>query len=84
MDLSTGATDNSPDHSTCYHCKTAITWDEYTYVHDNTGFADCGVRILGGTKTLSGLIINPDIASDFTTIAEPITWFNEDGSRKVG
>lgn len=35
----------SPDHSTCLNCKKPITWDDWSYIHDDTGFADCGIAL---------------------------------------
>lgn len=34
-----------PDHSTCITCKKPITWNEWSYTHDDTGFADCGITL---------------------------------------
>jgi hypothetical protein len=31
------------------------------WVHDDTGFADCGVIISGGEPAGEGLLINPDL-----------------------
>lgn len=82
------ANEFSPDHSECFHCHKPITWNEYTYVHDDTGFADCGIVINGECAqgringVLHNIVIDPDVTTTMKTMAEPITWFNEDGSRK--
>jgi hypothetical protein len=73
-DLSSGPTDLSPDHSTCRNCTKPITWSEYSYVHDDNGFADCGVKITGGTVVGVGVTLDPDISGGGVTVAEPVTW----------
>lgn len=34
-----------PDHSVCITCHKPISWDDYGYTHDDTGFADCGIAL---------------------------------------
>lgn len=66
-----------PDHSTCRHCGIAISWDEYSYTHDDTGFADCGIVFSGGQRTSGGsFLLNPEITMTRTdgARAEPIEW----------
>lgn len=47
----------TPNHTPCRHCGVPISWDEYCWTHDNTGFADCGLLIRGGLRTdLAGLV----------------------------
>lgn len=42
------ATAHCPDHSTCRHknCGRPISWDEYCYTHDDSGFADCRMTLI--------------------------------------
>lgn len=35
-----------PDIATCKHCGERILWDDYGYVHERSGFADCGLVIV--------------------------------------
>lgn len=61
----------------CKHCGAPITFDDWCHVHDDTGFADCGLKIEGGTLMPAGdltLRINPTITktSMKTTYAEPM------------
>jgi len=74
-----------PDHSSCRNCAAAISWDEYSYTHDDTGFVDCGVVFSGGTRMPSGLLVNPEITATRTdgARAEPVEWSsgeNEQGA----
>ena len=74
------ADERSPDHSVCRHCMQTITWDEICYIHDATGFADCGLTITGGASVAMNdveISINPDIAVDESyggACAEPVEW----------
>lgn len=69
----------SPDNSLCEHCKEPITWDEVCYVHDNTGFADCGLVISGGTKSMDGITVDPTftVTDPLQRKAAPREWFAE-------
>ena len=40
----------TPNHVPCRHCGVPISWDEYCWTHDDTGFADCGTVITGTEK----------------------------------
>jgi len=60
-----GEVAKTPDHVPCRHCGKPISWDEICWTHDDTGFADCGVTISGGTN-LGGIIMDPDIIVDPT------------------
>lgn len=54
----------TPDHVPCRHCGAPISWDEICWTHDDTGFADCGLVISGGTsvgKSRGAMILNPDL-----------------------
>lgn len=55
------ATPTEPDHSKCRHCLFRISWDDYTYTHDASGFADC-------------IIVGPPKPGAAHTCAEPIEW----------
>lgn len=72
------ATATSPDHSTCRHCDQPITWDEVCYTHDDTGFAECGVTITGGTEVAPGVTVNPRVRAPSgkhrDKRAEPVEW----------
>jgi len=35
-----------PDHTTCLNCGKPISWDDYSYIHDASGMADCGLTRL--------------------------------------
>ena len=79
-----------PDHSTCRNCGTAISWDEYSYTHDDTGFADCGIMFTGGTlkpyKDGLNLLVNPEITltRHDGAYAEPREWgAPQDPSREM-
>lgn len=54
----------TPDHVPCRHCGVPISWDEYCWTHDDTGFADCGLTIRGGDaiegRTMT-VILDPDL-----------------------
>lgn len=54
----------TPDHVPCRHCGRPISWDEICWVHDSTGFADCGLLIGGGINLGGGLSIDPEITVD--------------------
>lgn len=57
-------TEPTPDHVPCRHCGVPISWDEMCWTHDDTGFADCGLVISGGTHMISGGvvgIVNPTL-----------------------
>lgn len=41
----------TPDHVPCRHCGSLISFDEYCWTHDSTGFADCGLIVTGGLRT---------------------------------
>lgn len=74
------ATPDMPDHSTCRHCAEPITWDDYSYVHDATGFADCQIAFSGGKKR-GNLLLDPDITVAEGPAkgkrAEPVEWDSE-------
>jgi len=53
-------TEPTPDHVPCRHCGEPISWDEITWVHDNTGFADCGLVITPGIR-FGSVILDPDM-----------------------
>lgn len=78
-----GITDaQSPDHALCEHCGMSISWDDVSYTHDHTGFADCDVVIEGGEEFVAGdilLQVNPEIRleGNRNTYAEPTTWFTD-------
>lgn len=80
-------TDDSPDHSYCRFCEEPITFQEVSYTHDSTGFADCGVRISGGKPATFGgqkITINPEITTDPSyggSQAEPMEWNPPKGER---
>lgn len=42
-----------PDRSTCRHCGKSITWDDWSYTHDHSGFADCGVVTVSGGEQVT-------------------------------
>lgn len=71
-----------PDHSTCVHCGVGITWDEWSYVHDDSHFADCGIIKIGGnwvdlpdgTKIHYGYDIRQ--ISGVKTVARPVEMDN--------
>jgi hypothetical protein len=54
----------TPDHVPCRHCGLPISWDEICWIHDNTGFADCGLT-MRGSKVVVGetmyAVIDPDL-----------------------
>ena len=50
----------TPDHVPCRHCGASISWDEVCWVHDDTGFATCGVVMSGGI-TDGYVTYNPNI-----------------------
>lgn len=52
------ATMPTPNHTPCRHCGVPISWDEYCWTHDNTGFADCGIIIRGGLRTNEGGLVD--------------------------
>lgn len=71
------ADERSPDHSTCRNCGTPVTWDDWCYVHDANGFADCGLVVSGGTPLAPGVLLNPrmsPLAAGQTGRAEPVEW----------
>jgi hypothetical protein len=35
-----------PDRSTCLNCQQPISWDDWCYIHDESGMADCGLKVL--------------------------------------
>jgi hypothetical protein len=49
----------TPDHVPCRHCHKPISWDEVTWVHDLTGFADCHLQVTDGVKVGTIAVINP-------------------------
>jgi hypothetical protein len=84
-----GADERSPDFSTCRNCGKAIGWDDYSYTHMDTGFAECGLTISGGKKPSGWLerllkpgtsaVLDPVLTqtSDPALIgkrAEPVEW----------
>lgn len=58
----------TPDHVPCRHCKEPISWDEYCWTHDSSGFATCGTVISGGRHVGEGhgvsLTVDPDIRTE--------------------
>jgi hypothetical protein len=47
----------TPDHVACRHdCGVTISWDQFCWTHDDTGLAECGIRILGGTPVGDALL----------------------------
>lgn len=71
------ADEQSPDHSTCVNCGEPITWDDVCYVHDGTGFADCGLIIEGGAALGDRLTLDPEIKVDAAfdgMCAKPVEW----------
>lgn len=57
----------TPDHVPCRHCGRPISWDEYCWTHDDSGFADCGITIGQGTQVAPGVQVNVPIYSDGST-----------------
>jgi hypothetical protein len=53
----------TPDHVPCRHCGVPISWDETCWTHDNTGFADCGLTVRGGTPVRDHpeVVMNPTL-----------------------
>lgn len=80
------STDTMPDHSICMYCGLPISWDEYTYTHDDVGWADCGVIMTGGqirkALVVNGVAfpappgkvwrVNPDVTGTAITTAQPV------------
>lgn len=67
----------SPDHSTCSSCGEPISWDEICYVHDDTGFADCGIKFGKAEYETERFVINPEIQQkeEFRgKFARPVEW----------
>ena len=51
----------TPDHVPCQHCGLPISWDEICWVHDNTGFADCGLVIRNARMKFGSVIVDPQL-----------------------
>jgi hypothetical protein len=73
------ATPKCPDRTSCRHCGQIIVWDDYSYTHSATGFADCGIHVTGGLPIEGSLSVrlNPKIEQDLCWAgrrAEPAEW----------
>lgn len=42
------ATPQMPDRTQCRNCGRWIYWDDYSYTHADSGFAECAVMLVGG------------------------------------
>lgn len=64
----------------CRNCGIAISWDEYSYTHDDTGFVDCGIVFSGGQRMSGGnFLLNPEMTVTRAdgARAEPVEWTGE-------
>lgn len=70
----------SPDRSICRFCEEEISWDQVCYTHDNSGWSDCGVTIVGGS-VVGSFVVNPELEVNPMfqgKRAEPVTWDNDE------
>lgn len=57
----------------CKHCGKAVEFDQWSYVHKDTGWANCGVESVGGDRRYGGGIsVNPAVCGDSATVATPV------------
>jgi hypothetical protein len=72
----------TPDHSTCLNCRQPITFDDWCYIHDDSGMADCGL-----TRVETGNALPEPFESwrgEFGERLIEVTFVPEEGVEKHG